>query len=56
MQRAQDVLGSDEAQLEALLAEMGREIGAPWRKEHRTAAAAGIAALADLGRKGGARR
>lgn len=39
-------LGTDQEDVAGLLEHAGRELGPPWRKEHRTAAAAAIAALA----------
>jgi hypothetical protein len=41
------VLGVDDGELGTFLAEAGRALGPPWRKEHRNAAAAAIAALGD---------
>ncbi len=43
---AAQALGVDAARAEKLLREIGRELGPPWRKEHRDAAAAAIAVLA----------
>ncbi len=45
-ERAAQALGVDAARAEKLLREIGRELGPPWRKEHRDAAAAAIAVLA----------
>ena len=44
-ERAAEALGIDAARVEALLGEIGRGLGPPWRKEHRSAAAAAIAVL-----------
>ena len=43
---AAQALGVDVARLETLLRELGRGLGPPWRKEHRSAAAAAISVLA----------
>ena len=43
---AAQALGVDIARLETLLREIGRGLGPPWRKEHRSAAAAAISVLA----------
>ena len=43
--RAAEALGASEDDLDALLTELGREVGPPWRKEHRKAAAGAITAL-----------
>ena len=45
VERAAEALRADEDQVDTLCADLGREIGPPWRKEHRKAAAAAIAAL-----------
>ena len=47
-------LGVEEDKLDEQLTAMGRELGAPWRKEHRGAAAAAIAVL--FGRRGSGSR
>ena len=44
-ERAAEALGVDAGRVEALLGEIGRGLGPPWRKEHRSAAAAAIAVL-----------
>ena len=44
-ERAAKALGVDAARVEAFLGEIGRGLGPPWRKEHRSAAAAAIAVL-----------
>lgn len=46
--RAAEALGTSEGEVDVLLAALGRELGPPWRKEHRKAAAAAIAALGAL--------
>ena len=46
LDRAAAALAASSDQVEALLDQLGRELGPPWRKEHRKAAAAAIAALA----------
>jgi hypothetical protein len=43
--RAAEALEAREDEVDALLARLGRELGPPWRKEHRKAAAMAIAAL-----------
>lgn len=45
--RAADRLGATPERLEDFIQAAGRMLGPPWRKEHRLAAAAAIAALAD---------
>ncbi len=49
IERAARALGIGEDELDQRLSAMGREVGAPWRKEHRAAAAAAIAVLAGRG-------
>ena len=44
----------DAARLGELLTGMGRELGPPWRKDHRIAAASAIAALGEDGGLAGA--
>ncbi len=46
LEHAAAALAAPNDQVDALLGELGRELGPPWRKEHRKAAAAAIAALA----------
>ena len=45
-ERAALALGVDAERGSALLADLGRELGPPWRKDHRSAAAAAIGVLA----------
>ena len=47
IERAAEALGATEDQVDSLLLELGSEIGAPWRKEHKKAAAAAIATLGE---------
>jgi hypothetical protein len=45
LESAAQLLGITRARLDAQLAALGRSAGAPWRKEHKEAAAAALAAL-----------
>ena len=45
IERAAQALGVDAARVRALLVELGRRRGPPWRVEHRSAAAAAITVL-----------
>lgn len=46
IQQAADALGVGRERVASLLAELGRPLGTPWRKEHRLAAAAALRVLA----------
>ena len=43
---AADAMGVDVAKVTSLIAQFGREAGAPWRKDHKMAAAAALSVLA----------
>jgi hypothetical protein len=45
-------LGTTRARLDALVAALGKEAGAPWAKDQKEAAAAGLAALVRTGKAG----
>ena len=43
---AADALGQTAMQVETLTGDLGKPLGAPWRKEHRAATAIAVTALA----------
>ena len=42
---AAEAMGVDVAEVTSLIARFGREAGTPWRKDHKTAAAAALSVL-----------